>query len=72
MLLYHSNTWLYNYNNQKIFIQIKVEATIKGLGDSDGLDLYFWADTPSGKIEELATIKTKKISNGEELLALQR
>ena len=57
---------MYNYNNQKILVQIKVEATIKGLGDSDSLDLYFWADTPSGKIEELATIKTKKLSNGEE------
>ena len=46
--------------------ELKVEAIIKGLGDSDGLALYFWADTPSGKIEELATIKTKKLSNGEE------
>lgn len=46
--------------------ELKVEATIKGLGDSDGLDLYFWTDTPSGKIEELAKIKTKKLSNGEE------
>lgn len=47
--------------------EIKVEATIKGIGDSDGFDLYFWADTPSGKIEELAKIKTKKLSNGEEV-----
>lgn len=46
--------------------ELKVEAIIKGLGDSDGLALYFWADTPSGKIEELAAIKTKKLSNGEE------
>jgi len=63
MFLYNSNTRLYNYNNQKIFIQIKVEAIIKGLVDGDGLDLYFWTDIPSGKFEELATIKTKKLSN---------
>jgi hypothetical protein len=26
----------------------------------------FWTDTPSGKYEELAEIKTKKLSRGEE------
>jgi hypothetical protein len=57
--LFLSNTY------GKIGRQIKVEATIKGLGDSDGFDLYFWVDTPSGKIEELAKIKTKKLANGE-------
>jgi hypothetical protein len=46
--------------------ELEVEATIKGLGNSDGLDLQFWADTPSGKHEELAEIKTKKLSRGEE------
>ncbi len=45
---------------------LEVEATVKGLGNSDGLDLHFWADTPSGKYEELAEIKTKKLSSGEE------
>lgn len=46
--------------------ELEVEATVKGLGDSDGLDLHFWADTPSGKYEKLAEIKTKKLSHGEE------
>src|SRR5712692_10109005 len=46
--------------------ELEAEATIKGLGNSDGLDLQFWADTPSGKHEELAEIKTKKLSHGEE------
>ncbi|MCL5318280.1 MAG: hypothetical protein M1503_08495 [Thaumarchaeota archaeon] len=45
---------------------IEVKATIKGLGKSEGLELQFWADTPSGKYEELAKIKTKKLSDGEE------
>ena len=46
--------------------ELQVEATIMGLGNSDGLDLEFWADTPSGKYEELAKIKTKSLSPGEE------
>jgi hypothetical protein len=46
--------------------ELEVEATVKGLGNSDGLDLHFWADTPSGKYEELAEIKTKKLSSREE------
>jgi hypothetical protein len=46
--------------------ELDVEATIKGTGDSEGLKLTFWADTPSGDYEELAEIKTKKISRGEE------
>ena len=46
--------------------ELEVEATIKGLANSEGLRLEFWTDTPSGKYEELAEIKTKKISRGEE------
>jgi hypothetical protein len=46
--------------------ELEVEATIKGLDDSDALDLEFWVDTPSGKYEELAKIKTKKLSSEEE------
>jgi hypothetical protein len=46
--------------------EIEVEATIRGLDNSDGLDLQFWAETPSGKYEELGEIKTKKLSRGEE------
>ena len=47
--------------------ELEAEATIKGLGNSDELDLTFWMDTPSGKYEELAEIKTKKLSRGEEI-----
>ena len=47
--------------------ELEVEATVKGLGNSSGLDLHFWADTPSGNYEDdLARIKTKSLSNGEE------
>jgi hypothetical protein len=46
--------------------ELEVDATIKGLKNSEGLTLEFWADTPSGKYEELAKIKTEKISRGEE------
>ncbi len=46
--------------------ELEVEAVVKGLGDSNGLDLIFWADTPSGNSEEIAQIKTKKLSKGEE------
>ncbi len=45
---------------------IQVEATIKGLRSSMGLDLNFWADSPSGKYEELARIETKELAAGEE------
>jgi hypothetical protein len=47
--------------------ELEAEATIKGLCCSDGLDLQFWADTPSGGHEELGEIKTKKLSSGEEV-----
>jgi hypothetical protein len=46
--------------------ELEVEATLKGLGNSAGLYLRFWADTPSGNYEELAEIKTKRLSTGEE------
>jgi hypothetical protein len=48
--------------------ELEVEATIQGLGNSNnGLDLEFGADTPSGNYEELAKIKTKILSPGEEV-----
>ncbi|MGC2573396.1 MAG: hypothetical protein WA364_17925 [Candidatus Nitrosopolaris sp.] len=56
------------------WIREQVHGEVTGLGNSDGLDLQFWADTPSGEHEELGEIKTKKLSNGEEVsytLALQ-
>jgi hypothetical protein len=46
--------------------ELEVEATVKGLANSEGLRLVFWTDTPSSKYEELAEIKTKKLSRGEE------
>ena len=46
--------------------ELEVEATIKGLGNTEGLDLHFWLDTPSGIYEELAQVKTKNLSIGEE------
>ena len=33
--------------------ELEVEATVKGFGNSAGLDLRFWTDTPSGNYEEL-------------------
>ena len=45
---------------------MKIEATIAGLEKSEGLDLEFWAHTPSGRFEELAKIETKRLSPAEE------
>jgi hypothetical protein len=36
------------------------------LDDSNGLGRTFWAEPPSGKFEELADMKTKKMSRGDE------
>jgi hypothetical protein len=46
--------------------ELEVEAVVKGLSDSNGLGLAFWAETPSGKFEELADMKTRKMSRGDE------
>jgi hypothetical protein len=53
-------------SNGDIGGEIEAEATVKGMRDSEGLKLVFWMDTPSGKYEELAEIKTRKLSKGEE------
>jgi hypothetical protein len=45
---------------------LEVDAVVKGLSSSDGLGVAFWAETPSGKFEELAEMKTKKMSKGDE------
>ncbi len=45
---------------------LKCEANIMGLEQSGELDLEFWADTPSGKFEEIGEIKTKELTPGEE------
>jgi hypothetical protein len=42
-----------------------IEATVKGLEVSEGLDLDFWVDAPSGRSEQLIMMKTKKLSAGE-------
>ena len=48
--------------------ELDVEATVKGLSSAgiSGLHLQFWADSPSGKYIQLADIKPKTLSNGEE------
>lgn len=50
----------------KLEEKLRCEATIMGLKRSEGLDLEFWAETPSGKFEELAKVETKELSAGEE------
>jgi hypothetical protein len=45
---------------------LEIEATIKGLRKSDGLNLEFSAESPSGKYEELAKIETGSLDMGEE------
>jgi hypothetical protein len=50
----------------KIGETLSVEATIKGLQKSTGLKLEFWVETPSGKLEEQATMDIKDLSVGEE------
>jgi hypothetical protein len=50
----------------KIGETLSVEATIKGLQKSAGLNLEFWVETPSGKLEEQATIAIKDLPVGEE------
>jgi len=44
---------------------IKCEATVRGLAESEGLRLEFWADTPGGEFEELATVETAELDTGE-------
>ncbi len=46
--------------------RVRCEATVRGLGQSEGLKLEFWADTPGGEFEELAIVETKSLSPGEE------
>ncbi|MFP4395973.1 MAG: hypothetical protein ACLFTI_11985 [Anaerolineales bacterium] len=45
---------------------IRCEAVVRGLNPSGGLTLEFWADTPSGEFEELASVETKALDAGEE------
>jgi hypothetical protein len=45
---------------------VKVEARVKGLKDSKGLDLEFSVDLPSGKSKKLEKIEIKELSAGQE------
>lgn len=48
--------------------KLNVEATVRGIRQTDdGLELQFWASTPSGKFEELARVETKSLDPGEEV-----
>ncbi len=44
---------------------IRCEATLHGLAESQGLSLEFWAAAPSGDFQELADIETKTLDEGE-------
>jgi hypothetical protein len=46
---------------------IRCEATLHGLATSKGLTLEFWAASPNGEFESLATIETAELSAGEEI-----
>lgn len=46
--------------------RVRCEATVRSLTESEGLTLEFWADTPSGEFEELASVETKALSPNEE------
>lgn len=45
---------------------LRCEATVRGMAPSEGLTLEFWANTPTGRFEELASVETKALSVGEE------
>jgi hypothetical protein len=45
---------------------LKCEANIIGKNQSGELNLEFWADTPSGRFEQIGDIKTKQLTPGEE------
>lgn len=45
---------------------IRIEAVVRGLKESEGLNLEFWADSPRGEFKELDIFKTRKLKSGEE------
>jgi hypothetical protein len=51
----------------KIGRELDVEAVIVAKAVSSGLTLSFWTDKPSGICEEIADIKTRHMSKGEEV-----
>ncbi len=44
---------------------IRCESTIQGIKETDDLNLEFWAETPEGNFDQLATMNTKKLNPGE-------
>jgi hypothetical protein len=48
--------------------KILCEATIRGLSESSGLQLEFWAETPGGEFESLGEVETKPLAAAEEAL----
>jgi len=45
---------------------MKCDANIIALENTEGLNLEFWVDTPSGEFKNLADIQTKEFKPGEE------
>lgn len=44
---------------------IKCESNIMGFKETGSLNLEFWAETPNGQFEQLASMKTKELTPGE-------
>jgi hypothetical protein len=47
--------------------RVRVEATLQGATESDGLRLEFWAETPGEELLDLGTVEPKDLVNGEEV-----
>ncbi len=45
---------------------VKVEATVKGLANSEGLELEFWVEDGLGSSKELQRIEIEKLAAGQE------
>jgi hypothetical protein len=44
---------------------LEVEATIKGLKETENLELVFWVNKPSGVFKKIGAIKPKRLKAGE-------
>jgi hypothetical protein len=45
--------------------KINCEATVRGLAETSGVTLEFWAENPSDEFEAFHTIETKALTDGE-------
>ncbi len=45
--------------------QIRCEATVRGIEESEGLTLEFWVETASGEFQGLTTLDTQEIAEGQ-------